>query len=158
MYLPEIPALAEELSETSSQGKARFTIACQDFGTFFSSCAVFCNLGAVILNATQAVDMVNHVTGFDCTIEDLTNLGRRIWYLKRGLSNLFGATAEHDRLPGRLLTPMKSGPTQGSVPDMDLMLKEFYELRGFHDSGVPRKEVLENMGLSELAELLHRKA
>ena len=36
---------------------------------FFSSCAGFCNLGAMILNGTQAVDMVNHVTGFDYTIE-----------------------------------------------------------------------------------------
>jgi len=158
MYLPEIPELAEELSETTSHGKARLTVACQDFGVFFSSCAVFCNLGAVILNATQAVDMVNHVTGFDYTIEELTNLGRRIWYLKRGLSNLFGARAEHDRLPTRLLTVMEDGPTAGSVPDMDLMLREFYALRGFNNDGVPKRKVLEEIGLSDLAELLHRKS
>ena len=156
MYLPEIPELADEITGMSSEGKAKLNIACQDFGIFFSHCAVFCNLGAMPLNATQAVDMVNHVTGFDYTLEELMRLGRRIWYLKRGLSNLFGGRAEHDRLPKRLLTPMETGPTEGSVPDMDLMLKEFYELRGFKDDGVPKREVLEELGLPELAELLYR--
>ena len=156
MYLPEISELADEITGMSSEGKAKLNIACQDFGIFFSHCAVFCNLGAMPLNATQAVDMVNHVTGFDYTLEELMRLGRRIWYLKRGLSNLFGGRAEHDRLPKRLLTPMETGPTEGSVPDMDLMLKEFYELRGFKDDGVPKREVFEELGLPELAELLYR--
>jgi aldehyde:ferredoxin oxidoreductase len=156
MYLPEIPELGDEIIGMSSEGKAKLNIACQDFGMFFSGCAVFCNLGANILNATQAVDMVNYVTGFDYTIKEVMHLGRRIWYLKRGLSNLFGARAEHDRLPKRLLTPMHTGPTQESVPDMDLMLKEFYELRGFNDDGVPKKEILEDLGLSELSKLLYR--
>ena len=156
MYLPEIPELADEITGMSSEGKAKLNIACQDFGIFFSHCAVFCNLGAMPLNATQAVDMVNHVTGFDYTLEELMRLGRRIWYLKRGLSNLFGGRAEHDRLPKRLLTPMETGPTEGSVPDMDLMLKEFYELRGFKDDGVPKRKVFEELGLPELAELLYR--
>jgi aldehyde:ferredoxin oxidoreductase len=156
MYLPEIPELADEIDGMSSTGKAKLNSACQDFGMFFSSCAIFCNLGAMILNATQAVDMVNHVTGLAYTIKEVMHFGRRIWYLKRGLSNLFGARAEDDRLPKRLLTPMHTGPSQGSVPDMDLMLKEFYELRGFNDDGVPKKEILENLGLSDLAELLYR--
>lgn len=155
-YLPEIPELADEITGMTSEGKARLDIADQDFGMFFSSCAVFCNLGAMILNATQAVNMVNHVTGFDYTVEEAMKRGRRIWYLKRGLSNLFGVRAEHDRLPKRLLTPLEKGPTAGSVPDMDLMLREFYELRGFNDDGVPRKEILEELGLPELAELLYR--
>jgi aldehyde:ferredoxin oxidoreductase len=156
MYMPEIPELADEITGMSSEGKAKLNIACQDFGMFFSNCAVFCNLGAMILNATQAVDMVNHVTGFDYTIKEVMGLGRRIWYLKRGLSNLFGARAEHDLLPKRLLTPMEAGPTQGSVPDMDLMVKEFYQLRGFNDDGIPKREVLEELGLSDLAGLLYQ--
>ena len=123
---------------------------------FFSNCAVFCNLGANILNATQAVDMVNHVTGFDYSIREVMRLGRRIWYLKRGLASLFGARAEHDRLPKRLLTPLQTGPSQESVPDMELMLKEFYELRALNPNGVPTREVLEEVGLPELAALLYR--
>ncbi len=50
---------------------------------------------------------------------------------------------------------MAAGPTEGSVPDMDLMLKEFYELRGLNDDGVPKREILERHGLADLAQLLH---
>jgi len=52
-----------------------------------------------------AVAILNHVTGFDDTLEEVMKIGRRIWYLKRGLTNLFGVSAKDDRLPARLMTP-----------------------------------------------------
>jgi aldehyde:ferredoxin oxidoreductase len=156
MYLPEFDEVIGDYEEMSSEGKAKLNVLSQDFGMFFTNCAAFCILGAAPLNTTQAVEMVNHVTGFDYTVEEVCRLGRRVWYLKRGLSNLFGARTEHDRLPKRLMTPLEEGPTAGSVPNMDLMLKEFYELRGLSEDGIPGREVLEELGLSELAELLYR--
>ena len=50
---------------------------------------------------------------------------------------------------------MEDGPTEGSLPDMDKMLAEFYALRGFNDNGVPQKAILEKVGLPDLAALLH---
>ncbi len=155
MLVPEIEDLVMELQEHSSENRAKLNVACQDYGMFFSSCAVFCNLGANPLNATQAISMVNFVTGFEYTLDEILDIGRRVWYLKRGLTNLFGARAQDDRLPKRLMTPMQEGPTAGSVPDMDKMLSEFYALRGFDENGVPKKEILEKIGLSDLATLLH---
>ena len=156
MYLPEFDEVIGDYEEMSSVGKAEMNVLSQDFGMFFGSCAGFCVLGAAPLSATQAVEMVNHVTGFDYTVKEACDLGRRVWYLKRGLSNFFGARAQDDKLPQRLMTPLDEGPTEGSVPDMELMLKEFYELRGFNENGMPRKEVLNELGLPELAELLYR--
>lgn len=155
MYIPEIEALAMTLEDHSSENRAALNVACQDYGMFFSSCAVYCNLGAAPLNATQAVEMINHTTGFDYTLEEVIDIGKRVWYLKRGLSNLFGARAEDDRLPKRLMTLMDDGPTAGSLPDMDKMLAEFYALREFDGNGVPGKAVLEKVGLPDLASLLH---
>lgn len=155
MYLPDIPALADEITGMESGGKAALNVATQDFGMFFSSCAGFCNLGAMLLNATQAVDAVNHVTGFDYSLDEVMHAGRRIWYLKRGLSYLFGARAADDCLPPKLLSPLAEGPTEGSTPDLDLMLKEFYSLRGLDSDGRPRRNVLEALDLLELAEVLH---
>lgn len=154
MYIPEIPELADDLP-MGSDGRAMLNVACQDYGMFFSNCAIFCNLGASPLTATHAVDMVNHVTGFDYTLEEVMAMGRRLWYLKRGLTNLFGARAGEDRLPKRLMTPLEEGPSQGSLPDMEQMLKEFYTMRGFDEDGIPGKEILMNLGLETLAELLH---
>jgi len=50
---------------------------------------------------------------------------------------------------------MTSGPTQGSLPDLKLMLKEFYKLREFNPDGIPRRDVLQALDLPLLAELLH---
>jgi aldehyde:ferredoxin oxidoreductase len=156
MYVPELPELADDLPEGSAN-RAQLNVACQDYGMFFSHCAIFCNLGAAPLNATQAVAMLNHVTGFDYTLEEVMNIGRRVWYLKRGLTNLFGARAQDDRLPPRLMTPMTEGPTEGSVPDMELMLKEFYKLRCLNEEGLPQETVLKELGLETLADLLYPK-
>ncbi len=157
MIVPEIEELSRDYEDFSSEKKAELNVASQDYGLFFNSCAIFCSLGATPLNATQAIAMVNHVTGFDFSLEEVIEAGKRLWYLKRGLTNLFGARAEHDRLPKRLLTEIPEGPTAGSVPDMDKMLKEFYELRGIDENGIPRRDVLEDLGLTELADLLHGK-
>ena len=157
MYLPDFPETAEEIDGMSSSGKAMLNIICQDFGMIFSSCAVFCNLGGMVLTASQAVDIINAVTGFNYTLDELMSLGKRIWYLKRGLSNIFGVRTEHDKLPERLLQPLKDGPTAGSVPDIDGMLKEFYKLRRFEENGIPEREILEELNLSELISILYPK-
>ncbi len=156
MHLPEFDEQIGDLEEMSSQGKALLNVLAEDFGMFFSSCAGFCILGAMPLTVTQAVEMVNHVTGFDYTIAEVMQLGRRVWYLKRGLSNLFGARAEHDQLPQRLRTPLPDGPTEGSTPDMDLMLREYYALRSFDAAGLPKPDILAELDLPELAEALCR--
>lgn len=155
IFIPEIPELSESLPE-GSEGRAKLNVAAQDYGMFFSNCAIFCNLGAGPLTAAPALDMVNHVTGFDYTLEEVLEIGRKLWYLKRGLTNLFGARAKEDRLPKRLMTPMEQGPTEGSVPDMDLMLQEFYEMRELDEEGIPKKSVLQDLGLNKMAEMLYK--
>jgi aldehyde:ferredoxin oxidoreductase len=154
-YLPEFADLQDDLIATSSERKVALNILCQDFGMFFSDCAVFCNLGGCPLNATQAIDLVNYVTGFDYSLEEILKLGRRIWYLRRGLANLFGARSRDDVLPERMRTPLSEGPVEGSVPDMDMMINDFYRLRRISPDGIPERVVLEELDLHELANLLY---
>jgi aldehyde:ferredoxin oxidoreductase len=155
IFIPEIPELSSDLPE-GSEDRAQLNVVAQDYGMFFSNCAIFCNLGGMPLNATQAINLVNYVTGFDYTLEEVLAAGRRLWYLKRGMTNLFGARAKDDQLPRRLMTVMEEGPTEGSLPDMDRMLTEFYELRDFDSDGLPTKKVLDQVGLPDLALLLHQ--
>jgi aldehyde:ferredoxin oxidoreductase len=157
MYLPEFSEVQNDLLAASSERKVSLNILSQDFGTFFSDCAVFCNLGATPLNATQALDLVNHVTGFNYSLDEILASGRRIWYLKRGLSNLFGARARDDILPTRMMTAMAEGPVAGSVPDMEMMINDFYRLRRIAPDGVPERGVLKEMELDELADLLYQR-
>ena len=47
------------------------------------------------------------------------------------------------------------GAAAGSVPDMVLMLKEHYSLRGLDAKGRPLKDKLIGLGLSDLDARLH---
>ena len=68
---------------------------------------------------------------------------------------MVGVTREDDRLPKRILTPVKEGAAAGSVPDVENLLREYYEIRGLNSKGKPKKEVLIKAGLENLAKKLH---
>ena len=60
-----------------------------------------------------------------------------------------------DRLPKRILTPLKEGAAAGSVPDVGKLLREYYEIRGLDMEGKPKKEILIKTGLEDLVKKLH---
>jgi aldehyde:ferredoxin oxidoreductase len=88
-------------------------------------------------------------------LKDLLACGERTWLLKRGLGNMMGVRSRDDRLPKRILTPLKEGAASGSVPDVEKLLREYYEIRGLDEGGRPKKEVLIKAGLEVLAKRLH---
>jgi len=66
-----------------------------------------------------------------------------------------GVTAADDRMPKRILTPLPDGGAAGSVPDVELMLKDYYKARGLDANGRPLKEKLNSLGLSDLTARLY---
>ena len=139
-----------------SEGKAEMASLSQNLGVPAGS-ACLCIFVYACLDANDVADMIRTVTGWDYTMKDLLATGERLWLLQRGMTNLMGARAEDDRLPRNILTPLNEGMAAGSVPDMERMIKEFYERRGLDAEGLPRRDVLEKNGLSDLAEKLHAK-
>ena len=52
---------------------------------------------------------------------------------------------------------MPEGPGKGQTVNLDLMLDEYYDLRGWdRETGIPRKETLERLGLMKEIEDLRR--
>ena len=50
--------------------------------------------------------------------------------------------------PKRLLKDAaKSGPAKGMVNELDKMLPEYYELRGWDKEGVPRADTIQQPGV-----------
>jgi aldehyde:ferredoxin oxidoreductase len=117
---------------------------------------VICEFVAWTLSASELAEMVAVTTDFDFTMKDLLACGERTWLLKRGLGNMMGVHAKDDRLPQRVLTPLKEGSAAGSVPDVEKLLREYYEIRGLDGDGKPKKEVLIKAGLEDLAKKLFR--
>lgn len=155
MFLDKI-GLSEELDPRTSEGKAEVVAKSQDFSVVFGNCAVLCDLGGMIYTEDDVMDALQATTGLERTIEDIMQTGQRIWNLKRVISNLRGMTAAEDKLPQRLMTPLADGPTAGEAPDMNLMIKEYYEIRNLDQStGRPSQEKLKNLGLANVAEVLY---
>ncbi|MDZ7840106.1 MAG: aldehyde ferredoxin oxidoreductase family protein [Gammaproteobacteria bacterium] len=81
-------------------------------------------------------ELLNAACGRDWSKDDLRAIGERIWNLERRFNELAGFTGADDTLPRRLLeTPAPSGTAKGKVCELDLMLKEYYELRGWNEDG-----------------------
>ncbi len=153
---PEAGVESDGLQQ-SSAGKGLLNKAAQDLGSVFGQAAVLCQLGGSMYNANDLVLMLNAATGFGYTLAEVLECGARIWHCKRGIGNLYGMAASDDRLPPRLLEPLDDGGAAGSVPDLNLMLSDWYEARGLDpETGVAKNAVLEGLGLSRLASVLTR--
>ncbi len=144
----------ENYTGQTSEGKAEVIKLCEDLGLPCNS-LVICEFVAWTLSANDLAKMVRVTTGFDFTLKDLLACGERIWLLKRGLGNMMGVRSRDDRLPKRILTPLKEGAAAGSIPDVEKLLREYYEIRGLDEGGRPKKEVLIKAGLEVLAKKLH---
>jgi aldehyde:ferredoxin oxidoreductase len=84
----------------------------------------------------------------DWSVERLAATGERIWNLERQFNLAAGLSKDDDILPKRLLeVPAPSGTAKGKVNQLDIMLPEYYEARGWTADGVPTKETLQRLNL-----------
>ena len=84
----------------------------------------------------------------DWSVDKLLEVGERIWNLERNFNNAAGFSAADDKLPERLVKDAaKTGPAKGLTNQLDKMLPEYYELRGWTTDGVPTNETLSRLGL-----------
>lgn len=95
-------------------------------------------------------ELVNRALGWGWTGEDVMLTGERIFNLKRLINGAYGVTAADDVLPERLATlPRPSGGAAGVLPDMALMMGEYYTARGWDPAtGAPCPERLARLGLA----------
>ncbi len=99
-------------------------------------------------------DLINQTVGWDLTLDELTEIACRIHLLERGFNCREGLRRKDDRLPHRFLNEeIPSGNSKGlrtRPEELDQMLDEYYELRGWDSNGVPKRETLDRLGLDDL--------
>jgi aldehyde:ferredoxin oxidoreductase len=84
----------------------------------------------------------------DWSVENLRLVGERIWNLERQFNLAAGLTAADDTLPDRMLKePATSGAGKDKVCELDVMLPEYYALRGWVEKGEPTAETLTRLSL-----------
>jgi aldehyde:ferredoxin oxidoreductase len=98
---------------------------------------------------TRLTRLLNLATGANYTVESLLQAGDRIYTLERLFLTEAGFSRADDTLPKRMLEePMPDGPARGHVVELDEMLPQFYELRGWDEDGVPTEAKLAELGLT----------
>ena len=106
--------------------------------------------------ASMIANILSAVTGNDFKAMDLLTFGERSLNLKRAINNMLGVTRDDDRLPAIASRALKEGATAGREPDMDLMLKEFYDVSQWDwDTGKPKRAKLIELGLQNVAKDLY---
>jgi aldehyde:ferredoxin oxidoreductase len=149
--------LKENYEGPTSEGKGLMVRISEDLGVPLNALAI-CEFEVWCFQFDDVVRSVKVCTGWDYSLEEYMATGRRLWLLKRGLNNLMGVARADDRMPKKILTPVPDGAVAGIVPDVELMLREYYEERGLEENGRPKREVLEQAGLEDLARVLDESA
>jgi aldehyde:ferredoxin oxidoreductase len=144
---PEILGLPEKLDKNELEGKASWAKAFQDLTAVIDSLGL-CLFTSFALGADDYADLVNAVVGTEHTGDSIFETGDRIWNLEKVFNLKSGIAPSEDKLPRRLLEDgIPEGPSKGMVTQLDKLLPEYYELRGWSEEGLPTDEKLKNLGL-----------
>ena len=102
------------------------------------------------------------VTGYEMKPEELKLAGERINTLARLINVREGLSRKDDTLPWKVMNlPIPDdGLAKGAVvtqEELDLLLDDYYQSRGWTTGGVPTKSLLNNLGMQDLTGLLKEK-
>ncbi len=146
MISPEILGLPEALDRTTTENKATWTKIFQDLTAVIDSTGM-CLFTSFALGADSYADLLNAAIGTDFTVESILEAGERIYNLERLYNKLAGMKPEDDTLPKRILEePIPEGPSKGMVSKLDIMLPEYYNVRGW-ENGFPTENTLKRLEL-----------
>ncbi|WP_061214308.1 aldehyde ferredoxin oxidoreductase family protein [Syntrophomonas wolfei] len=147
MTSPEVLGIPEKVDPDSTEGKAALLKIFQDLTALVDSAGI-CLFTTFGQGLPEIAEQLRQATGLDLSDEEFLLAGERIWNLERSFNLQAGISSKDDTLPPRLLRePMKGGPHQGNVVRLELMLPEYYTLRGWDQAGVPTPEKLQELSL-----------
>ncbi|MFL6561129.1 MAG: aldehyde ferredoxin oxidoreductase family protein, partial [Bacillus sp. (in: firmicutes)] len=142
----EIAGIPEPTDRLKPEGKGELLKVFQDMLAFSDSMNI-CKFSSFSENAEHYAEQYSAMTGVQLTAEDVMKAGERIYNLERYYNNLAGFNKrEDDFLPKRFTEEPASGNSAGHVSHMDIMLKEYYQVRGWKD-GLVTDEKLRELGI-----------
>jgi aldehyde:ferredoxin oxidoreductase len=144
------------------EGKGKLTMWNQDARTALADSPTMCvflmDMAVAGFMFQNTADLMEGTTGLTYTPEEVHQVGERVNNVARVFNILAGFTRADDDLPERLKTePIPEGPSKGqliSQADLDFMLDEYYDARGWTHEGVPTRAKLDELRLGYLADRL----
>jgi aldehyde:ferredoxin oxidoreductase len=147
----------------SEEGKAELVRWYEDIQAF-KNCMEIClyTIYPWMIPSGSEAEMLTRlfraVTGTCMEESDLLIIGERINNIERAFNVREGLSRKDDTLPARVLEePYPDGPAKGQTVNLDLMIDEYYEFRGWDKAtGFPKKEKLCELQLENVADELQR--
>lgn len=128
------------------KGKGELTKIFQDVHAVSDSLDL-CKFSAFAEGMDEYTEQFNAVTGLSYSSAELLECGERIYNLERYFNNLAGFVEGSDYLPKRFTEEPSTMPgSEGHVCELDKMLEEYYQTRGWVKGLVP-EEKLEQLGI-----------
>jgi aldehyde:ferredoxin oxidoreductase len=154
MY-PEL-GIKEDKTLDSMDKAAERAFIVQNINSFFNQLTIcFFMFAFASMTLTQMLEIFNSVTGWNWTVDEVIDAGRRAFTIQRLINVRDGITRKDDILPKKMTIAAKEGGRKGKVPlPHDKALDEYYRLRAWDKNGIPTEEALTRLGLDEYIKYL----
>lgn len=146
----EMFGVSEATLRLAYKGKGKLIRYFENWCAIIDSLEVCKNLAEnmELLPFNRAAEIAEAATGIHFTEERMFEIGERIVNLERAYLVREGIRRRDDYLPARFLKePLPNGNSKGAVHEIEPMLDEYYEQRGWDKTGVPKKNTLKKLGL-----------
>lgn len=138
------------------EGKGKIVAHLQNYLAALDT-LVKCDFAAYGIKDSTYAGMLEAALGEPWDVDKLMQLGERVWNQVRLFNLREGFTRSDDTLPKRFTSePLPGGPYAGTMitkEDLDQLLDEYYETRGWDREGRPTDEKLEALGLKNRPKL-----
>jgi aldehyde:ferredoxin oxidoreductase len=125
------------------EGKGGLVKVFQDIHAFSDSMDL-CKFSAFAMGTDEYAAQYAAMTGVEFTSDDVLATGERIYNLERHFNNLAGFGEGSDKLPKRFTEEASTQPgSEGHVCELDDMLVEYYEARGWENGVAPQAKLEE---------------
>ncbi len=133
----------DEVDPLDPKGKGELTVTFQNVHTM-TDCLDLCKFSTFAEGLDTFAAQYTAITGVEADANHMLKLGERVFTLERYYNNLAGFREGSDYLPERFLKePSTSQGSEGQVCELDMMLEEYYQARGWEDGVVPEEKLRE---------------
>jgi aldehyde:ferredoxin oxidoreductase len=134
----------------TNDGKGHIAWTMQNFMSVFNPLGLCKFLFVAGVGPSQIARWLSLSTEWEIDKDELMKIGERIFTLKRIFNNRLGITNKDDLMPRRLQKePRPSGRAAGVLPDVEIIMDEYYRARRWDEHGTPTQELLKDLELEE---------
>jgi aldehyde:ferredoxin oxidoreductase len=135
--------------------KVRFAYLTEVFYSMLDSlelCQFVFGPAWTLYGPAETVEMIRAVTGWDITVDELMEVGKRRLNLFRTFNAREGLDRKHDKLPKKFFRQLQgAGPTAGIAlthEEVESAIDEYYRLAGWTNNGIPTQQTMERLDIA----------